>query len=85
MSLLVLSVLGALVLLALLALSAVRMVQQYERGVVFVLGRLSGAKGLASSGPGAQLAAHCLATALPTNADRDCGGEELDHYLPAPH
>lgn len=46
MSLLVLFVLGALVLLlVLLALSALRVVQQYERGVVFVLGRLSGAKG----------------------------------------
>jgi regulator of protease activity HflC (stomatin/prohibitin superfamily) len=46
MSPLVLSVLGAIVLLVvLLALSAIRIVQQYERGVIFVLGRLSGAKG----------------------------------------
>ena len=46
MSPLVLSVLGALVLLlVLLALSALRVVQQYERGVVFVLGSLIGAKG----------------------------------------
>lgn len=46
MSLLVLSVLGAIVLLfVLLALSAIRVVQQYERGVIFVLGRLIGAKG----------------------------------------
>ena len=43
---LVFTVVGALVLLVvLLALSALRVVQQYERGVVFVLGRLSGAKG----------------------------------------
>src|SRR2546426_2410780 len=43
---LVLIVLGALVLLlVILALSAVRVVQQYERGVIFVLGRLTGAKG----------------------------------------
>jgi len=42
----VLSVLGALVLLLLFfALSAIRVVQQYERGVIFVLGRLIGAKG----------------------------------------
>jgi len=46
MSLLVLSVLGAIVfLLVFLALSAIRVVQQYERGVIFVLGRLIGAKG----------------------------------------
>jgi regulator of protease activity HflC (stomatin/prohibitin superfamily) len=46
MSQLVFAVVGALVLLVvLLALSALRVVQQYERGVVFVLGRLSGAKG----------------------------------------
>jgi len=46
MSLLVLSVLGAIVLLLVfLALSAIRVVQQYERGVIFVLGRLIGAKG----------------------------------------
>jgi len=39
-------VLGAIVLfLVILALSAVRVVQQYERGVIFVLGRLTGAKG----------------------------------------
>jgi regulator of protease activity HflC (stomatin/prohibitin superfamily) len=43
---LVLSVLGAVVLvLVFLALSAIRVVQQYERGVIFVLGRLIGAKG----------------------------------------
>jgi regulator of protease activity HflC (stomatin/prohibitin superfamily) len=43
---LVLVVIGALVLLlVILALSAVRVVQQYERGVIFVLGRLIGAKG----------------------------------------
>jgi regulator of protease activity HflC (stomatin/prohibitin superfamily) len=46
MNLLVLFVLGAIVLLlAFLALSAIRVVQQYERGVIFVLGRLIGAKG----------------------------------------
>ena len=46
MSPLVLIVLGALVLvLVIVALSAIRVVQQYERGVIFVLGRLIGAKG----------------------------------------
>src|SRR5260370_32508257 len=46
MNLLVLSVLGAIVLLLVFfALSAIRVVQQYERGVIFVLGRLIGAKG----------------------------------------
>ncbi|QBD82008.1 slipin family protein [Ktedonosporobacter rubrisoli] len=39
-------VFGAIVLLLVfLALSAIRVVQQYERGVIFVLGRLTGAKG----------------------------------------
>ena len=43
---LVLVVIGAFVLLlVILALSAIRVVQQYERGVIFVLGRLIGAKG----------------------------------------
>src|SRR6266496_4770506 len=46
MSTLVLIVLGAIVLvLVIIALSAIRVVQQYERGVIFVLGRLIGAKG----------------------------------------
>jgi len=46
MNLLMLFVLGALVLVLLIvALSAIRVVQQYERGVIFVLGRLIGAKG----------------------------------------
>lgn len=46
MSPLVLIVIGALVLvLVIVALSAIRVVQQYERGVIFVLGRLIGAKG----------------------------------------
>src|SRR5438094_6742379 len=46
MSPLVLIVLGAIVLvLVIIALSAIRVVQQYERGVIFVLGRLIGAKG----------------------------------------
>ncbi len=44
--LLILSIGGALVLLLIiLAFSAMRVVQQYERGVIFVLGRLIGAKG----------------------------------------
>ena len=39
-------VIGVIVLIALFALlSSVRVVQQYERGVIFVLGRLTGAKG----------------------------------------
>src|SRR4051794_36472488 len=33
------------IVLALLAISGLRVVQQYERGVIFVLGRLTGAKG----------------------------------------
>jgi len=46
MNSLVLIVIGALVLLlVIIALSAIRVVQQYERGVIFVLGRLIGAKG----------------------------------------
>lgn len=46
MNLLVSFVLGAIVfLLVIAALSAIRIVQQYERGVIFVLGRLIGAKG----------------------------------------
>src|SRR5258708_24806367 len=46
MSPLGLIVLGAIVLvLVIVALSAIRVVQQYERGVIFVLGRLIGAKG----------------------------------------
>ncbi|GER90704.1 membrane protein [Dictyobacter vulcani] len=46
MNLLVLSVLIAIALLVIFfALSAIRIVQQYERGIVFVLGRLIGAKG----------------------------------------
>ena len=46
MDLLVLSVFGTIVLLLVFfALSAIRVVQQYERGVIFVLGRLIGAKG----------------------------------------
>jgi len=40
------TVIGFIVLIvALLALSGFRIVQQYERGVIFILGRLSGAKG----------------------------------------
>src|SRR6202051_4257260 len=43
---LALGVIGVLVfVLVILALSAIRIVQQYERGVIFVLGRLTGAKG----------------------------------------
>src|SRR5213082_1113087 len=46
MDLLVLSVIGAIVVVLLMLLSsAIRVVQQYERGVIFVLGRLIGAKG----------------------------------------
>jgi len=46
MNLLVLFVLAAIMLvLVIVALSAIRVVQQYERGVIFVLGRLIGAKG----------------------------------------
>ncbi len=43
---LVLSVLGIIVLaIVFIALSGLRIVQQYERGVIFILGRLAGAKG----------------------------------------
>ena len=46
MSPLVLIVLGVIMLvLVIIALSAIRVVQHYERGVIFVLGRLTGAKG----------------------------------------
>src|SRR5450432_326666 len=46
MLILVWAVIGVVVLvLILLLLSAIRIVQQYERGVIFVLGRLIGAKG----------------------------------------
>jgi regulator of protease activity HflC (stomatin/prohibitin superfamily) len=46
MNLFVSIMLGAIVLvLVIVALSAIRVVQQYERGVIFVLGRLIGAKG----------------------------------------
>jgi regulator of protease activity HflC (stomatin/prohibitin superfamily) len=46
MSQILLIVLGIIVLfLMIAALSAIRVVQQYERGVIFVLGRLIGAKG----------------------------------------
>src|SRR4051794_21431274 len=42
----VLTVIGVIiVVLALFALSGIRVVQQYERGVIFILGRLQGAKG----------------------------------------
>lgn len=42
----ILSLLGVIILIVLfLALSGVRIVQQYERGVIFILGRLTGAKG----------------------------------------
>src|SRR5215469_15374843 len=33
------------IILLFLALSGIRVVQQYERGVIFILGRLTGAKG----------------------------------------
>jgi regulator of protease activity HflC (stomatin/prohibitin superfamily) len=46
MNLLIWLVIDALALVVLIgALSAIRVVQQYERGVIFVLGRLIGAKG----------------------------------------
>src|SRR6266567_9212599 len=38
-------IVALVLLLVILALSAIRVVQQYERGVIFVLGRLIGAKG----------------------------------------
>src|SRR5216684_421596 len=38
-------VLIVVVIVLIVALSAIRVVQQYERGVIFVLGRLTGAKG----------------------------------------
>src|SRR5207302_1436928 len=42
----VLTLIGVIVvILAFFALSGVRIVQQYERGVIFILGRLQGAKG----------------------------------------
>src|SRR6202049_810137 len=46
MGALVLTLVGFIVIiLAFLALSGIRIVQQYERGVIFILGRLTGAKG----------------------------------------
>lgn len=46
MSTILLSLLGVIVLILIfLALSGIRVVQQYERGVIFVLGSLQGAKG----------------------------------------
>lgn len=46
MATIVWSIIGVIVLiLVFLALSGIRVVQQYERGVIFVLGRLTGAKG----------------------------------------
>jgi len=46
MNLLIILVIGALGLVLVIgALSAIRVVQQYERGVIFVLGRLIGARG----------------------------------------
>jgi len=33
------------VIILMLVFSAIRVVQQYERGVIFVLGKLTGAKG----------------------------------------
>lgn len=46
MNSLIWSILGVIVfILIIAAFSAIRIVQQYERGVIFVLGRLTGAKG----------------------------------------
>jgi regulator of protease activity HflC (stomatin/prohibitin superfamily) len=43
---LILGVIGVIVLILIfMALSGIRVVQQYERGVIFILGRLTGAKG----------------------------------------
>ena len=43
---LILGVLGVIILILIfMALSGIRVVQQYERGVIFILGRLTGAKG----------------------------------------
>jgi regulator of protease activity HflC (stomatin/prohibitin superfamily) len=43
---LLLALLGVIILIIVfLALSGIRIVQQYERGVIFILGRLTGAKG----------------------------------------
>src|SRR3984893_17845658 len=43
---LIISLVVAIILIAaFLALSGIRIVQQYERGVIFILGRLDGAKG----------------------------------------
>ena len=56
MSLLVVLVRCAIVLIAVfMAASAIRIVQQYERGVIFVLGHLTGAKG-----PGLFLVPPCI-------------------------
>ncbi len=41
----VLAIVGIVLILLMLLFSAIRVVQQYERGVIFVLGRLIGAKG----------------------------------------
>ena len=49
-TILIVLVIGGIVLILLMVLfSAIRVVQQYERGVIFVLGRLIGAKGPGSS------------------------------------
>ena len=46
MASLILGVIGVIVLILIfMALSGIRVVQQYERGVIFILGRLTGAKG----------------------------------------
>ena len=46
MGTLLLSVIGVIVLIVIfVALSGIRVVQQYERGVIFILGRLTGAQG----------------------------------------
>ena len=61
-----------LFVLVILAFSAIRVVQQYERGIIFVPGRLRSD----------WLTARRLATTLPANADRDRGGEEFDYRFP---
>ena len=43
-------ILIVVVIVLLLVFSAIRVVQQYERGVIFVLGRFTGAKGPRNAG-----------------------------------
>lgn len=45
MNMLLIALIAIIIILVFLALSGIRIVQQYERGVIFILGRLAGAKG----------------------------------------